>query len=126
MRTPFTGRWDGPLAGPGQAATSLDPQAAPVYAHRQGNTMLSPQLRRKVHDLWSLFWSSGLSNPLVAIEQITYLLFIRQLEALDRVRVEQGKYSIYALTVEEKKQRDKLVAELKKANPKTKPDEIAA
>lgn len=42
--------------------------------------MLSPQLRRKVHDLWSLFWSSGLSNPLVAIEQITYLLFIRQLE----------------------------------------------
>lgn len=57
--------------------------------------MLSPQLRRKVHDLWSLFWSSGLSNPLVAIEQITYLLFIRQLEALDRARVEAGKTSIY-------------------------------
>jgi len=58
--------------------------------------MLSPQLRRKVHDLWSLFWSSGLSNPLVAIEQITYLLFIRQLEALDRVRVEANRTSIYA------------------------------
>jgi type I restriction enzyme M protein len=57
--------------------------------------MLSPQLRRKVHDLWSLFWSSGLSNPLVAIEQITYLLFIRQLESLDRIRVEAGKFSIY-------------------------------
>ncbi len=58
--------------------------------------MLSPQLRRKVHDLWSLFWSSGLSNPLVAIEQITYLLFIRQLETLDRARVEADKASIYA------------------------------
>ncbi len=58
--------------------------------------MLSPQLRRKVHDLWSLFWSSGLSNPLVAIEQITYLLFIRQLESLDRERVSTGKTSIYA------------------------------
>ncbi len=80
--------------------------------------MLSPQLRRKVHDLWSLFWSSGLSNPLVAIEQITYLLFIRQLEALDRVRVAQGKTSIYALTAEEKKQRDKLVAEIRKSNKK--------
>jgi type I restriction enzyme M protein len=57
--------------------------------------MLSPQLRRKVHDLWSLFWSSGLSNPLVAIEQITYLLFIRQLETLDRERVKDGKPSIY-------------------------------
>lgn len=69
--------------------------------------MLSPQLRRKVHDLWSLFWSSGLSNPLVAIEQITYLLFIRQLEALDRVRVEAGKASIYALTEAEKQKHEK-------------------
>jgi type I restriction enzyme M protein len=60
--------------------------------------MLSPQLRRKVHDLWSPFWSSGLSNPLVAIEQITFLLFIRQLESLDRERVKQGKRSIYAPT----------------------------
>jgi type I restriction enzyme M protein len=58
--------------------------------------MLSPQLRRQVHDLWSLFWTSGLSNPLVAIEQITYLLFIRQLESLDRERVKRGKTSIYA------------------------------
>ena len=57
--------------------------------------MLSPQLRRQVHDLWSLFWTSGLSNPLVAIEQITYLLFIRQLENLDRERVKAGKVSIY-------------------------------
>ena len=63
--------------------------------------MLSPQLRRKVHDLWSDFWSSGLSNPLVAIEQITYLLFIRQLEALDRDRVKVGKPSIYAATAAE-------------------------
>ena len=57
--------------------------------------MLSLQLRRKVHDLWSLFWSSGLSNPLVAIEQITYLLFIRQLEKLDGERVKQyrGRFS---------------------------------
>lgn len=64
--------------------------------------MLSPQLRRKVHELWSLFWSAGLSNPLVAIEQITYLLFIRQLEALDLERVNAGKSSIYELTKEEK------------------------
>lgn len=68
--------------------------------------MLSPQLRRKVHDLWSLFWSSGLSNPLVAIEQITYLLFIRQLEALDRARVEGGKTSIYATRSDDPKEAD--------------------
>ena len=79
--------------------------------------MLSPQLRRKVHDLWSLFWSSGLSNPLVAIEQITFLLFIRQLEALDSDRVKNGKTSIYAPTAAETKQLKALqkeVAALKK------------
>jgi len=68
--------------------------------------MLSPQLRRKVHDLWSLFWSSGLSNPLVAIEQITYLLFVRQLESLDRERVKVGKKSIYTADATETKDFD--------------------
>jgi type I restriction enzyme M protein len=87
--------------------------------------MLSPQLRRKVHDLWSLFWSSGLSNPLVAIEQITYLLFIRQLEALDRVRVAQGKNSIYELTPKEKTQRNNLLAEKRKSKKKFTDAELA-
>lgn len=73
--------------------------------------MLSPQLRRKVHDLWSLFWSSGLSNPLVAIEQITYLLFIRQLEKLDGERVKQGKKSIYDISAEESRVRVRLLNE---------------
>ena len=59
--------------------------------------MLSPQLRQKVHDLWSLFWTAGIANPLAAIEQITYLLFIRQLENLDRERVQRGKASIYSI-----------------------------
>lgn len=59
--------------------------------------MLSPQLRKKVHNLWSLFWTAGISNPLVAIEQITFLLFIRQLEGLDRDRMAAGKKSIYSM-----------------------------
>jgi type I restriction enzyme M protein len=57
--------------------------------------MLSPQLRKKVHSLWTLFWTAGISNPLAAIEQITYLLFIRELEGLDKQRVAAGKPSIY-------------------------------
>jgi type I restriction enzyme M protein len=57
--------------------------------------MLSPQLRNQVHNLWTLFWSAGMTNPLVAIEQITYLLFLRQLERLDDERVKVGKPSIY-------------------------------
>src|SRR5688572_23368984 len=88
--------------------------------------MLSPQLRRKVHDLWSLFWSSGLSNPLVAIEQITYLLFIRQLESLDRERVKQGKRSIYELTPEEKTANQRQVNSAREHFPRDIPDEKKA
>ncbi len=57
--------------------------------------MLSPQLRSKVDGLWNMFWSAGMTNPLVAIEQITYLLFLRQLENFDEVRVAAGKRTIY-------------------------------
>ncbi|NJR53097.1 MAG: hypothetical protein HC780_29620 [Leptolyngbyaceae cyanobacterium CSU_1_3] len=58
--------------------------------------MLSPRLRRDVFELWTLFWSSGMSNPLVAIEQITYLLFLKQLEELDHERQGRQLRSIYA------------------------------
>lgn len=88
--------------------------------------MLSPQLRRKVHDLWSLFWSSGLSNPLVAIEQITYLLFIRQLEKLDGERVKQGKTSIYRLTQEEEKKRAQFKKNLTRDMPELSDSEVEA
>lgn len=58
--------------------------------------MLSPHIKRKVDRLWDRFWSAGVTNPLVAVEQITYLLFLKRLEAIDKVRVSRGLKSIYA------------------------------
>ncbi len=58
--------------------------------------MLSPQLRQQVNDLWTRLWSAGMTNPLTAIEQITYLIFLKRLETLDAERVRDGKSSIYA------------------------------
>ncbi|MEX1113059.1 MAG: class I SAM-dependent DNA methyltransferase [Patescibacteria group bacterium] len=48
--------------------------------------MLTPALRSKVDSLWDRFWSGGIANPLTAIEQISYLLFMRRLDALDDKR----------------------------------------
>jgi type I restriction enzyme M protein len=48
--------------------------------------MLTPALRSKVDALWNKFWSGGIANPLTAIEQISYLLFMRRLDALDEKR----------------------------------------
>ncbi len=48
--------------------------------------MLSPQLRRDIRELWDAFWAGGMANPLTAIEQITYLIFLKRLEDLDSQR----------------------------------------
>ncbi|MGJ8673474.1 type I restriction-modification system subunit M [Rubritalea sp.] len=43
----------------------------------------NPELKGKIDQLWNKFWSGGISNPLTAIEQITYLLFMKRLDDLD-------------------------------------------
>ena len=58
--------------------------------------MLAPHIKKKVDKLWDRFWSAGLTNPLVAVEQITYLLFLKRLEDIDQKRVARGLLSIYA------------------------------
>ncbi len=45
----------------------------------QNNT----QIKSFIDKLWNQFWSGGISNPLTAIEQITYLLFMKRLDELD-------------------------------------------
>lgn len=46
----------------------------------------NPELKSKIDQLWNKFWSGGISNPLTAIEQITYLLFMKRLDELDQNR----------------------------------------
>lgn len=42
--------------------------------------MIAGELRNKIDGIWDIFWSSGLTNPLTVIEQITYLMFIKILD----------------------------------------------
>ena len=41
---------------------------------------LDPELRSKVDALWQKLWTGGLSNPMDAIEQFSYLLFLKRLD----------------------------------------------
>ena len=71
--------------------------------------MLAPQLKSKIRQLWDAFWSGGIANPLTAIEQITYLIFLKRLEDLDNERAREGHIngrphqSIFDLTPEQLK-----------------------
>lgn len=44
----------------------------------------NPELKSKIDQLWNKFWAGGISNPLTAIEQITYLLFMKRLDEIDQ------------------------------------------
>jgi len=42
--------------------------------------MITGALKSQVDAIWDDFWSSGISNPLEVMEQLTYLLFIKGLD----------------------------------------------
>lgn len=56
------------------------------------------ELASKIDQLWNKFWSGGISNPLTAIEQITYLLFMKRLDTLDRDRQANAQFADQAYT----------------------------
>ena len=53
--------------------------------------MLDSNLKSKINLLWNKFWSGGISNPLQAIEQMSYLIFMKRLEDEDVGREQNAK-----------------------------------
>ncbi len=53
----------------------------------------NPVLKSKINQLWNKFWSGGISNPLTAIEQITYLLFMKRLDDLDLKQQQDAEWT---------------------------------
>ena len=42
--------------------------------------MITGAIKNKVDKLWTDIWAGGITNPLTVIEQLTYLMFIRELD----------------------------------------------
>jgi len=51
------------------------------------------ELKSKINQLWDKFWSGGISNPLTAIEQITYLLFMKRLDSQDQEKLAGAEFT---------------------------------
>ena len=52
--------------------------------------MITGELKNRIDGLWDIFASGGLVNPLDVIEQITYLMFIRDLDDTDNLRAKEA------------------------------------
>lgn len=52
--------------------------------------MMTGELKSKIDSLWEIFWTGGLTNPLDVIEQMTYLMFIHDLDEADNTRAKES------------------------------------
>ena len=52
--------------------------------------MITGELKNKIDSLWDAFAAGGISNPLDVIEQITYLMFIHDLDVADNNRAKES------------------------------------
>ncbi len=51
--------------------------------------MITGELKNRIDGLWNIFAAGGLVNPLDVIEQVTYLMFIRDLDDVDNLRAKE-------------------------------------
>ncbi len=55
--------------------------------------MLNTTIKSSIDRLWDKFWSGGISNPLTAIEQISYLLFMKRLDQMDLKKKQDAEFT---------------------------------
>ncbi len=52
--------------------------------------MVTGELKNKIDSLWEIFWTGGITNPLDVIEQMTYMMFIKDLDDNDNRQVKES------------------------------------
>jgi hypothetical protein len=52
--------------------------------------MITGELKNRIDSLWEIFWTGGLTNPLDVIEQMTYLMFIHDLDVSDNTHAKES------------------------------------
>lgn len=60
--------------------------------------MITGEIKNKVDQIWNVFWSGGVSNPLSVIEQITYLIFAKRLDDIHTTKEAQANLLGEAIT----------------------------
>ena len=52
--------------------------------------MITGELKNKIDSIWEIFWTGVLTNPLDVIEQMTYMMFIHDLDDSDNLRAKEA------------------------------------
>ena len=57
---------------------------------KERTAMITGELKNKINALWEIFWTGGITNPLDVVEQMTYLMFIHDLDETDNLRAKES------------------------------------
>lgn len=60
---------------------------------RRLKKVITGELKNKIDSLWEIFWTGDLTNPLDVIEQMTYLMFIHDLDVSDNTHAKEKCYA---------------------------------
>ncbi|WBM74027.1 type I restriction-modification system subunit M [Saprospira grandis] len=52
----------------------------PIFPPHKNTFMITGELRNDIDKIWNYFWSGGVTNPVTVIEQLTYLMFLQELD----------------------------------------------
>ena len=55
--------------------------------------MTDREFKAIIDELWNAFWSSGISNPISVVEQMTYLIFFKMFEAKENLEQKRAERS---------------------------------
>ena len=55
--------------------------------------MITGEIKNKIDQIWDVFFTAGVTNPITVLEQMTYLFFMKMLD--DKQRKEEATASIF-------------------------------
>lgn len=51
---------------------------------------MTGEFGNKIDSLWEIFWNGRIINPLDVVEQLTYLIFIKDLDDTDNLHAKEA------------------------------------
>ena len=55
--------------------------------------MITKEMKSEIKKLWNALWSGGIANPLNAMEQISYFLYMRRLSVMDEEARQKAEFT---------------------------------
>ncbi|MCY9547031.1 type I restriction-modification system subunit M [Lysinibacillus xylanilyticus] len=52
--------------------------------------MITREIKNNVDKIWETFWTGGITNPLTVIEQLTYLLFMKWIDEIEKTKEQEA------------------------------------